>query len=323
MTEVLTNATIEKLLEVAADHRLEGQELFDRITNLGDIGVSAISVVCGYYTKDSAGNVSIDEEGFIKAFNAHRQDLLDHPSTEGTEVQADEYDSTLEKDCLLFAIASGYLLRRHCIEKYGVTEFSESDDEAKARTEKNWSEHYERLTYTTYGIYNIAQARDIVCQYYGFSGLTNHGTLEERIEDFKAHWDSLEKRHGGTNNKGKTAVVAADELLADTAKYNNRVSFTLANVIRTDFSNQYLKKEWPLIEQYHKDVEYIAEQLVFLENNNTRCLYVTISYALASSVTAHPLGDNFDKDAVMKWVVDRIEEIKDTFPSDKKAEGRW
>ena len=316
MTEVLTNATIEKLLEVAADHRLEGQELIDRITNPGDIGVSAISVVCGYYTKDSAGNVSIDEEGFIKAFNAHRQYLLDQESVI-------DYDSTLEKDCLGFAMISGFLLRRHCIEKYGVTEFSESDDESKARIEKNWSEHYERLAYTNYGIVNIAQARDIVCQYYGLSGSTNHGTLEERIEDFKAHWDSLEKRHGGINNKGKTAVVAADELIADTAKYNDRVSFSLANVIRIDFSNQYLKKEGGLIEQYYKCVEYIAEQLVFLENNNNYSLYVTIAYALASAVTAHPRCDNFDQAAVMKWVVGRIEEIKDTFPSDKKAEGRW
>jgi len=273
-------------------------------------------VVCGYYTKDSAGNVSIDEEGFIKAFNAHRQYLLDQESVI-------DYDSTLEKDCLYFAMNSGFLLRRHCIEKYGVTEFSESDDESKARIEKNWSEHYERLAYTNYGIANIAQARDIVCQYYGLSGSTNHGTLEERIEDFKAHWDSLEKRHGGINNKGKTAVVAADELIADTAKYNDRVSFSLANVIRIDFSNQYLKKEVPLIEQYYKCVEYIAEQLVFLENNNNYSLYVTIAYALASAVTAHPRCDNFDQGAVMNWVVGRIEEIKDTFPSDKKAEGRW
>ena len=266
----------------------------------------------------------------IAADNQETEDVIkwatskvDEICKAGGDAAPDEYDNTLEDDCLQFAVTSGYLLRRHSVEKYGVTEFSDSDNDAKERTEKKWAASYKRLTKTSFGIYNIAQARDTVCQYYGLSGSTDHGTWEERVDDFKAHWDTIEKRYGGINKNGETSAVVADELLADTSKYNDRICYTLANVIRTDFSNHYLKRDWPLVEQYHKDVEYISEQLVFVQNNNVRCLYVTITYALASAVTAHPLGDNFDKDQVMKWVVERISEIKDLFPSDKKAEGRW
>ena len=76
---------------------------------------------------------------------------------------------------------------------------------------------------------------------------------------------------------------------------------------------------WPLNDEYYRDVEYVSEQLAFHQRGHAPVMFDAILETL--SYLPYHCG-RFQKVRGM-WVISRLQELLEMFPSDKKPEGRW
>ena len=307
---------------------LTGNELLEKINELGDVSKSEMVRACGYVSYNEDGTPILKFTEFFEELLYAKGINISQPSATDSQVQSSEESTdvpdameTIDDDTLHFAIALPVLLRRFVMKKwYGVQTFSEADDAGYRDAFVGVYKAYNRMRLHEYGIGNMNLIKEIHIRAFAYNGPSSIDRAD-RMEYLRGIYECIEEDCGMI--RGRLIEEAADDVVANSKEYAYGLAHALCGVLRTESHNKFNDAGWELVPAYHRDKEYLSEQLAWLHNGNNPSQFSAAKYAVIGAMTSDPMNDKFDLDNFFEWLTNRIQELLLEFPQDKKAVGRY
>ena len=257
----------------------------------------------------------------VQQLNHLENKTKEHLQSGATDIS--DYNLSLDDDIIAFSTACGPILRRAATAMIGVETYSTSDQEFFDKNYDRWTRAYLRLGGTTHGCSAINIAKYSAICYFALCGPAQI-SIDERLRYFNEFWNGLEFKLLGTDDPQELSDAVNDRLLAKTTNYNRCVSFKAANVLRTMFFDEWKGTKWLEDSEgrarFEKDFKYVAEQLVFLQENNVSTLHTAFIVSLSFSVSMSIHADECPTRDIYLWACKQLEYIQSTF-NGQKAEG--